>query len=99
MTKNEFIQWFLGFVDAEGNFQTTKVKRVNKEGIISHYTLQYSFHLSLHIRDKELIQDIKKMLDNIGIIYEYPNRNEVHYSIAKRQELIWIINNIFKIKI
>lgn len=27
-----FIAWFIGFCDAEGNFQTTKVKRINKAG-------------------------------------------------------------------
>ena len=46
------------------------MKRVNKEGIISHYTLQYSFHLALHIRDKELLNYIQTMLNNIGTIYD-----------------------------
>ena len=96
MTKNEFIQWFLGFVDAEGNFQTTKVKRVNKEGIISHYTLQYSFHLALHIRDKELLNYIQTMLNNIGTIYEYKDRYEIHLAVVKFEELKWLIDTIFE---
>lgn len=82
-SKEKFYQWLIGFVDAEGNFQTTKVKRVNNKGIITHYTLQYYFHLSLHIRDKTLIELIKKRLDNKGNIYYYIKRKDVHLSIAK----------------
>ena len=82
---NKFLQWFIGFIDAEGNFQTTKVKRINIQGNITHYTLQYSFHLSIHIRDTNLIKHIKKMLNNKGNIFYYEKRNEVHYSIAKKR--------------
>jgi isocitrate lyase len=61
---------------------------MNTKGEITHYTLQHSFHLALHIRDKELIENIQKMLGNIGLIYEYITRNEVHFSVAKQKELL-----------
>jgi len=93
--KKNFYQWLIGFMDAEGNFQTTKVKRVNTKGDITHYTLQYSVHLSLHIRDRILIEYIQKRLDKKGIIYYYEKRNDVHLSIAKNKDIIWLIENLF----
>lgn len=95
MENQKFLEWFLGFIDAEGNFQTTIVKRLDKDGNITHYTLQYSIHLSLQIRDKELLEFIKKMLNNKGIIYNYEKRKETHLSIARNEDLIWLIDNIF----
>lgn len=32
-----WLQWFIGFNDAEGNFQVFPKKRVLKSGDISHY--------------------------------------------------------------
>jgi hypothetical protein len=65
MEKNElyykrWLQWFIGFSDAEGNFQLHAKKRVLKSGEISKYNVGYSFTIALYSRDSELINDIKK---------------------------------------
>lgn len=52
----KFYSWFIGFCDAEGNFQTTNFKRVNKKGITTSIGLKYSFHIGLHLRDKNLLE-------------------------------------------
>lgn len=93
-SKDKFYSWLIGFIDAEGNFQTTKVKRTNKKGIITHYTLQYSFHLSLHIRDKILIEQIKILLDNRGSIFIYETRTEVRLAFVKKEDLRWLLVNV-----
>lgn len=47
----KWLGWFIGFNDAEVNFQVYPKKRVLKSGEISHYGVGYSYHLSLHNRD------------------------------------------------
>ena len=69
---NLWLQWFIGFNDAEGNFQVGfhPKKRVLKSGEISHYGVGCAYHLSLHNRDSILIKDIHEKLNKIGVIYE-----------------------------
>lgn len=69
MNNKNFIAWFMGFLDAECNFQTTIVKRTNKQGIVTSLGLKYAIHLSLHLRDKELLEFIQIKINNIGKIY------------------------------
>ena len=91
----KFYSWFAGFCDAEGNFQTTNFKRVNKKGIITSIGLKYSFHIGLHLRDKNLLEFIQTKLNNMGKIYEYPKKEEAHLAIYKVEDLKWLIENIF----
>jgi hypothetical protein len=80
-TNINWLQWFIGFNDAEGNFPAPlppgggggrrrlyPQKRVLKSGDISCYNVGHSYHLSLHSRDASLIKDIQQKLDNIGVI-------------------------------
>jgi hypothetical protein len=79
----------IGFLDAEGNFQTTVVKRTSKLGIVTSLGLKYSIHLSLHLRDKILLEFIQKKLNNIGKIYTYDTtkRQEARLAITKVSDL------------
>jgi len=95
MNNNVFLSWFAGFCDAESNFQTTKIKRINKDGKITSIGLKYSFHIGLHERDKPLLEFIQVKLDNKGKIYEYPNKKESHLAIYTNSDLKWIIENVF----
>jgi hypothetical protein len=95
MNNNMFFAWFLGFCDAEANFQTTKFKRINKNGIVTSIGLKYSFHIGLSNRDKTLLEFIHIKLNNKGKIYEYNNKKEVHLAIVKIEDLKWLIENIF----
>ena len=48
-----WFSWFAGFLDAEGNFQVFKKNRIH------YYNIGFGFHLSLHIRDHSILQDIQ----------------------------------------
>nr|QJS52036.1 putative LAGLIDADG homing endonuclease [Bulbochaete rectangularis var. hiloensis] len=84
------MEWFIGFFDAEGNFQRTVEKRVTKRGDI-YYKIAYSFHISLSLVDKELLYEIKDFL-GMGRIYLYPKRNEAHFSVYRVKELQQLVN-------
>lgn len=55
---SEFLQWFSGFTDAEGNFLISIDPR--------NYVV-FRFRIVLHVDDKEVLQKIQKML-GIGVI-------------------------------
>ena len=80
---------------AEGNFQTTKVARKNKNGVVTSYGLKYSFHIGLHERDRPLLELIKNKLDNRGEIYDFSDKKEAHLAIYRIEDLSWLIENIF----
>jgi hypothetical protein len=83
----KFYSWFAGFCDAEGNFQTTTIKRINKKGVLTSIGLKYSFHMGLHLRDKALLELIQVKLNNMGKIYEYKTKEEAHLAIYKVEDL------------
>lgn len=89
-----WIEWFVGFTDAEGNFQVYPKKRVLKSGEVSKYNVGLGFHLSLHSRDLDIINTIYKNLNNIGTIYTYKNRPEVRIAINDRSGLNLLIKNL-----
>lgn len=96
--KNErWLQWFIGFNDAEGNFQTYPKKRVLKSGEISHYSVGYAYHLSLHSRDALLIKDIQQILGNVGVIYEYANKPDCRLAVGDKEGLLNLIKNVFDV--
>jgi LAGLIDADG endonuclease len=101
LLKNNWISWFIGFCDAEANFQTFPKKRnyATLNGQISnYYNIGYGFHLSLSIKDRELLLQIHKNLNYLGKIYEYNNnRQEIRLAITKLDDLKWLIENIFEI--
>jgi LAGLIDADG endonuclease len=97
--KLNWINWFIGFCDGEVNFQTFPKKRsyLKKSGELSeYYNIGYGFHLSLSIKDKDLLLDIHTNLNNKGKIYEYTERNEIRLAITKLEDLNWLIFNIFE---
>ena len=87
---SSWIPWFIGFCDAEGNFQTFPKKRNYKtlNGESNYYNIGYGFHLSLSIREKELLYNIYRKLDLRGKIYEYEDKQEIRLAITKLEDLI-----------
>jgi LAGLIDADG endonuclease len=65
--KHQFIEWFVGFTDAEGNFTIGLDNR--------HKTTQFNFRfmIGLHIDDKSLLQFI---LNNLGCGYIHDNKDK-----------------------
>ena len=92
-----WLQWFIGFNDAEGNFQVFPKKRVLKSGEISSYSVGCAYHLSLHSRDAALIKDIHQKLDNIGVIYEYKNKPDCRLAVGDRNGLLYLFNIVFDV--
>jgi hypothetical protein len=96
-TNKNWLQWFIGFNDAEGNFQVFPKKRVLKSGDISCYNVGHSYHLSLHSRDALLIKDIQQKLDNIGVIYEYKDKPDCRLAVGDKKGLFYLIENVFDV--
>jgi len=91
--KNNFIKWFIGFIDAEGNFQIFPKVRKNKHtNQITSYGVGYGIHLGIHLRDAELIYYIQSIFDGIGHVYLYSEKEEAHFAITKKDELRRFIN-------
>jgi len=91
--KSNFIKWFIGFLDAEGTFQIFPKVRKNKHtNQITSYGVGYGFHLGLSLRDAELINYIQLILEGIGHVYLYSEREEAHFAITKKEELRRFIN-------
>lgn len=93
-----WIEWFVGFCDADGNFQTFPKLRsyIKKDGTTSnYYNIGYGFHISLSSKDLPLLLDIQTRLNNIGHIYEYPSRDEARFAVTKLAELKYLIENVF----
>jgi len=59
----------------------------NSGKLLEYYNIGYGFHLSLSIKDKDLLLDIHKNLQNKGKIYEYAERNEIRLAITKLEDL------------
>lgn len=93
--KTLFIMWLIGFLDAEGNVQIFPKKRTDTLGNITHYGVGYGFYLGLNLRDLQLLKFIQRMLNNIGKIYIYEEKEEAHYAITKKAELLWFIGYVF----
>lgn len=90
----KWVSWFIGFTDAEGNFQIYPKKRVLSSGLISKYNVGYGYHLSLHNKDSNILKDIQSKL-GIGVIYEYINKPDCRIAVNKKWDLIYLIENIF----
>lgn len=86
-----WIQWFIGFLDAEGNFQVTVRVRKNAAGNI--YGVLVAFHIGQAARDLALLQEIQLMLAGIGKIYTY--RDKVQLAITKKADILSMLNIIF----
>ncbi len=94
---NNWLKWFIGLNDAEGNFQTYPKKRLLKSGEISKINVGYSYHLSMHKRDIEMIKDIQIKLKGIGSIYEYTNKPDSRLTVNDKQGLLYLIKNVFEL--
>ena len=73
---SEFLYWFSGFADAEGNFLIT----------IDRQYVRFRFKITLHIDDIEVLNTIKSKL-NIGIITVEKSRNRCSFVVQNYKEI------------
>ena len=81
----QFIEWFVGFTEAEGCF---KIKPRYRDGIIISF--QFEFEIHLHIDDFDLLDSIKKTL-KMGNVYANNSRNSCSFVIGSEKELSELI--------
>lgn len=94
-SSSSWLEWFVGFSDAEGSFQTYPKKRTNSEGVVTHYGVGYSFTISLHSRDKMLLDETKLKLNDVGVLYNHNDGTEVRIAVNDREGLLWLVENVF----
>lgn len=86
-----FMQWLIGFIEGDGNFQVTAKPNKNKKtGEITSYTVGYSFYIGLSLVDLYIVQTIQSAL-GMGNILTYPNKGitgEAHFSITTKVDLL-----------
>ena len=82
--KNEFIEWFVGFTDAEGNFTISLDNRYK----ITKFN--FRFMIGLHIDDKPLLEFIKKNL-GVGYIHDNKDKTASYFIITNPYDLEFIL--------
>lgn len=85
-TPFNFYEWLVGFTDGDGNF--------NVYTNMNNLKLNFSFNISLHKKDLQLLNYIKKNL-KCGKIYIDNNSNMVSYKIRNKAHIETIIIPIF----
>jgi len=84
----EFLEWLVGFTDAEGNFNINTVGLNNN----SFKSVQFTFQIGLHEDDVEVLELIMNTL-NCGHISR--SKNKVNYFVNDITSLLYIIMPIF----
>ena len=77
-TKEEFKQWLVGFIDAEGNFQVFMDRKY----------LRVMFRINLHIDDVEILYKIKEFL---GVGKVVIGKSSAAYIINNTADLINVL--------
>ena len=76
--------WVTGFIDAEGCFMINITKRENRK---SEWRIQACFQTKLHIREKNLLLQIKSFFNDIGNIYT-TNNTAIIYKVGNLNDII-----------
>lgn len=90
LPNKNWIDWLIGFLDADGNFQVFPKLRnyVKKSGELSnYYNVGYGIHISLSIKDYDLLLNIQNELQGMGKIYKNEKKEEARLAITKLNEL------------
>ena len=93
MDKNQFIHYFLGFVDGEGCFHIS-LKKQNSAKM--HWVLDPVFHVTQHKNQKELLENFKKMMGCGKIMGKYGQEDTLIFLVHRRRDLIDKVVPFFK---
>ena len=80
--------WVTGFVDGEGCFHISLAKNKNRK---REWHVQACFQIGLHLKDKDLLLQIKTFFGEIGTILVDKDRVFVTYSVRSLNEIVKII--------
>lgn len=78
--------WITGFIDAEGCFT---IRSSNSERYETGWFAQLSFQIKLHVRDKNILLQVKSFFEEIGTIWL--NNTNIYYKVRDINEIIRII--------
>ena len=78
----QYVNWFIGFTLAEGNFQVSLMKSENTK--IGYYIL-LRFTLVQHERDEQLMNYLVSYL-NCGRVYK--KRETSHFTVSKLEDIV-----------
>jgi LAGLIDADG endonuclease len=81
--------WLTGFIDGEGSFFISIYKNKNKLG----WAVKPEFQISLHIRDKALLEKIQNYLQ-VGNLFISSKRDICSFRIQSPKDLKIIINHL-----
>ena len=81
--KDDFLQWFVGFSDAESNFIIVPHKNGTK---VNKFT--FRFTIKLHLDDQDSLIYIKNFL---GIGYTFKTKDECGFIVSNKQDLLKLI--------
>ena len=97
LPNKNWIEWFIGFLDGDGNFQIFPKLRnyFKKSGELSNYfNVGYGIHISLSLKDYDLLLDIQAILQGMGNLYKYEDKDEARLAITKLSELEILVTSI-----
>lgn len=86
--EKNFLEWLVGFVDAEGNFN---IKITGLNGA-SYKNAQFIFQIGLHSEDRKVLDYIK---DNLKCGHISSSTNRVNYFVNDKLSLEYVIVPIF----
>jgi hypothetical protein len=93
MNKDQFIHYFLGFVDGEGCFHISLKKQKSAK---MRWVLDPIFHVTQHKNHKELLYNFQKLIGCGIVIKKYGQPDTMQYVVQSRKELIEKIIPFFK---
>lgn len=84
---SEFINWFVGFVDAEGHFS------INPNS--SWTSVSFRFVIELHVDDIEILHKIEKTL-GVGWVNKHKIRSSASYYVTNLEDIVRVIIPLFQ---
>ena len=85
MNKDQFISYFLGFVDGEGCFNISLKKQDSAK---MRWVLDPVFHVTQHKNQRELLYNFQRMMGCGAVIKKYGQPDTLMFLVHSRKDLI-----------
>jgi hypothetical protein len=85
MNKNQFLHYFLGFVDGEGCFCIALKKQKSAK---MRWVLDPVFHVTQHKNHKKLLYHFQRLLGCGVVMQKYGQKDTMQFVVQSRKELI-----------
>ena len=85
MNKDQFISYFLGFVDGEGCFNISLKKQDSAK---MRWVLDPVFHVTQHKNQRELLYNFQRMMGCGNVIKKYGQPDTLMFLVHSRKDLV-----------